>query len=420
TAAPLQAAATAAARIASYILRRVDVVVRLTSQLATLPEAFEMARVTGLTIPQVMYNAQMIRTWSLLHRYAHRQNYIIGGRQEAGNLIESPFLMHPIENRTAGLYRSPVATLDFASLYPSLYRAYNLCYTTLVHPDDVDTVGRERCGFTPTGHAFVKPEVRQGILPTILAALMAARAATRAKLKATRYDAIASAVLDSRQKALKITANALYGFTGAAASPLQCLPLADSCLAYGAAACRAAIQTITKALEEATVAAAGAAASPPPATAANAGLEAAVTLTSTPASTLGVVPAPPSGREVGNTKPSPLGPAAAGGRVIYAQTDSVFVHFPRRSCRSWEEGSGVGDVIIAVPDGAQVRKGDGSLPAASCQPVWGTDHGDGRGRGEPRDPWVITGEGSSQHVAAVRALRERGAAGLLGPHLDEG
>lgn len=61
--------------------------------------------------PQVQFNAQMIRTWSLLHRAAHRLGYIIGGRQEATNLIESPYLMHPIENQTAGLYRTPVATL---------------------------------------------------------------------------------------------------------------------------------------------------------------------------------------------------------------------------------------------------------------------------------------------------------------------
>jgi DNA polymerase delta subunit 1 len=45
-------------------------------------------------------------------------------------------------------------------------------------------------------------------------------------------------VLDSRQKALKVTANALYGFTGAGASPLQCIQLADSCLAFGAQGCR--------------------------------------------------------------------------------------------------------------------------------------------------------------------------------------
>lgn len=89
---------------------------------------------TPLPCPQVLYNAQMIRTWSLLHRAAHRRGYIIGGRDAAQQLIESPFLLHPIEANTAGLYPAPVAILDFASLYPSLYRAYNLCYTTLLHP----------------------------------------------------------------------------------------------------------------------------------------------------------------------------------------------------------------------------------------------------------------------------------------------
>lgn len=63
------------------------------------------------------------------------------------------------------------------------------------------------------------------------------RSATRAQLK-TAADPATRAVLDARQRALKITANALYGFTGAGASQLQCVPLADSCLAYGAQSCR--------------------------------------------------------------------------------------------------------------------------------------------------------------------------------------
>jgi DNA polymerase delta subunit 1 len=60
---------------------------------------------------------------------------------------------------------------------------------------------------------YVKPEIRKGILPSILAALINARAATRAALKEVTTPA-QMAVLDSRQKALKLTANALYGFTG--------------------------------------------------------------------------------------------------------------------------------------------------------------------------------------------------------------
>ena len=92
-------------------------------------------------------------------------------------------------------------------------------------------------------------QVRPGILPSILSALMDARARTRDALKRLpaspqgqaqqqQQQGGLAAVLDSRQKALKLTANALYGFTGAGASPLQCVPLADSCLALGAAACR--------------------------------------------------------------------------------------------------------------------------------------------------------------------------------------
>lgn len=66
------------------------------------------------------------------------------------------------------------------------------------------------------------PEVRTGILPTILAALMTARAATRAALKQST-DPTRRAILDSRQKAIKLIANASYGFTGAALHP-QPLP----------------------------------------------------------------------------------------------------------------------------------------------------------------------------------------------------
>ena len=64
------------------------------------------------------------------------------------------------------------------------------------------------------GHCFVKPSVRRGIMPAILGALIEARTATRAELKEAT-DPARRSVLDSRQKALKITANALYGFTGA-------------------------------------------------------------------------------------------------------------------------------------------------------------------------------------------------------------
>ena len=112
-----------------------------------------------------------------------------------------------------------------------------------MHPEDAKNLPQEHLTVTPTGAIFTKPELRPGILPSILAALISARAATRAQLATTTAPA-QRAVLDSRQKALKVTANALYGFTGAQASPLQCVQLADSCLAYGAQSCRRAKEVL--------------------------------------------------------------------------------------------------------------------------------------------------------------------------------
>ena len=112
----------------------------------------------------------------------------MAGRQAGEPLQESPYLMHPVECNTVGLYKTPVAILDFASLYPSLYRAHNLCYTTLLHPDDVTGLPPEQTTpvLRPKANVkshFVKPGLRRGILPSILAALIEARATTRAALK---------------------------------------------------------------------------------------------------------------------------------------------------------------------------------------------------------------------------------------------
>lgn len=56
-------------------MARGNLLQQLLQRLATVPETVELARATGLTLPQILYNAQMIRTWSLLLRNAQRQGY---------------------------------------------------------------------------------------------------------------------------------------------------------------------------------------------------------------------------------------------------------------------------------------------------------------------------------------------------------
>ena len=111
-------------------------------------------------------------------------------------------------------------------------QGYNLCYSTLVSNQDVDRLSAEQYEKSPTGHVFVKATTRKGILPQILDELLAARKRAK-KDMAAATDPIEKAVQNGRQLALKVSANSVYGFTGANVGQLPCLPIASSVTSYG-------------------------------------------------------------------------------------------------------------------------------------------------------------------------------------------
>jgi DNA polymerase delta subunit 1 len=135
----------------------------------------------------------------------------------------------------SGFYRSPIATLDFASLYPSIMMAHNLCYTTLVRKSNAELMGLvsgEDYVETEDGYCFVKPHIKKGILPGILEDLISARKRAKAELaKAT--DEMTKGVLEGRQLALKVSANSVYGFTGAVVGQLPCIEISSSVTSFG-------------------------------------------------------------------------------------------------------------------------------------------------------------------------------------------
>lgn len=77
---------------------------------------------------------------------------------------------------------------------------------------------------TPAQNFFVKASVRKGLLPEILENLLTARKKAKADLK-NETDPLKQKVLDGRQLALKISANSVYGFTGAQVGKLPCLEI---------------------------------------------------------------------------------------------------------------------------------------------------------------------------------------------------
>lgn len=125
-----------------------------------------------------------------------------------------------------GYYNDPIATLDFSSLYPSIIMAHNLCYTTLLivtKKKELD-IQENQITTTPSNSLFVKSTVRKGILPEILENLLAARKRAKVELK-QETDPLKQKVLDGRQYALKVSANSVYGFTGAQMGKLPCLEI---------------------------------------------------------------------------------------------------------------------------------------------------------------------------------------------------
>eukprot|EP00698_Gefionella_okellyi_P007248 TRINITY_DN1759_c3_g1_i1.p1 TRINITY_DN1759_c3_g1~~TRINITY_DN1759_c3_g1_i1.p1 ORF type:complete len:1451 (-),score=432.17 TRINITY_DN1759_c3_g1_i1:59-4213(-) len=105
-----------------------------------------------------------------------------------------------------GLYDNYILLLDFNSLYPSIIREFNLCFTTVERPlPNLD-------GSVPP--AQVPPAgLQTGVLPFVITTLVNKRREAK-RLLAKTQDKVQQQQLDIRQMALKLTANSMYGCLG--------------------------------------------------------------------------------------------------------------------------------------------------------------------------------------------------------------
>uniref|UniRef100_A0A672G6Q5 DNA polymerase delta catalytic subunit n=1 Tax=Salarias fasciatus TaxID=181472 RepID=A0A672G6Q5_SALFA len=212
-------------RLAVYCLKDAYLPLRLLQKLMCVINYMEMARVTGVPLTYLLSRGQQIKVVSQLLRQAMKQDLVMpvvksqGGEDYTGATVIEP---------EKGYYSLPIATLDFSSLYPSIMMAHNLCYTTLLQRGAAEKMGLSPEEFikTPTGDQFVKSSVRKGLLPEILENLLSARKRAKAELK-KETDPFKKQVLDGRQLALKISANSVYGFTGAQVGKLPCLEISQ-------------------------------------------------------------------------------------------------------------------------------------------------------------------------------------------------
>ncbi|KIH87952.1 DNA polymerase delta subunit 1 [Sporothrix brasiliensis 5110] len=220
-------------RLALYCLKDAYLPQRLMDKLSCLENYTEMARVTGVPFNFLLSRGQQVKFISQLFRKALDQKLVVPNLQSKGTdeQYEGATVIEPVRD----FYKEPVATLDFASLYPSIMQAHNLCYTTLVNNTAIEAFGLKKdidYIVTPNNDKFVTVAQRKGLLAQILEELLAARKQAKREL-AMETDSFKKAVLNGRQLALKISANSVYGLTGATTGKLPCLEIARSTTSYG-------------------------------------------------------------------------------------------------------------------------------------------------------------------------------------------
>lgn len=223
-----------------------------------LVNVLQMAYVAHVFPQQLMTRGQQLRYMSQLWHFCLKQDPQL--------FIPTPPLLRPVDDSTyqganvfepkRGFYPGTILGQDFASLYPSIMIAMNLCYSTYIDPArfphlketawnepsdgdyyrvpnfELDEHGDVVALYESKNPCFVFPHVRKGILPMILENLLKERKKVRKDMELLKDEAL-YAIFNGLQLALKMMANSIYGATGASTGKLCLKAIAETVTRFG-------------------------------------------------------------------------------------------------------------------------------------------------------------------------------------------
>ena len=236
-------------RVAEYCKKDTELPLKLMTKLYTFENLMEMAKATWVPLNFLSERGQQIKVFSQIAKKARELNFFIPTIDQYEQIRKMKTL-HPDktedeikkmiadENRfegatvleaQCGAYYAPITALDFASLYPSIMMAHNLCFSTLVMDQkyaNIPGVEYEQHG----EYRFAQNVT--SLLPGILGDLKAFRKAAKKDMEKSKGTYMYH-IYNCKQLAYKISMNSVYGFTGSSRGILPCIPIAATVTAQG-------------------------------------------------------------------------------------------------------------------------------------------------------------------------------------------
>ena len=211
--------------VAEYCIKDTELPHAISEKLSLFQNLVEMAKACWVPLNFLSERGQQIKVFSQLAYTARELGFMIPTLKR--NNDQSSYQGATVLEAQTGAYYEPITALDFASLYPSIMCAHNLCYSTYVMEKkymDLPGVTYERFG--PHVFATEKDGKRiQSLLPVILERLKVYRKDSKKKMEEfpEMYN-----VYNGKQLAYKISMNSVYGFTGASKGILPLMAIAET------------------------------------------------------------------------------------------------------------------------------------------------------------------------------------------------
>tara|TARA_B100001093_G_scaffold519979_1_gene611825 strand:- start:10733 stop:14452 length:3720 start_codon:yes stop_codon:yes gene_type:complete len=260
--------------VAKYCIQDCNLVHELFKKIDIMTGFIEMAKICSVPINFLVLRGQGIKLTSFISKKCMEKNTLMPTiqKKKTDDGYEGAIVLPP----KCDLYmEDPVACVDYSSLYPSSMISENLCHSSKVWTKEYDlennlikeTGETDENGEyiydnlpkykyvdvtydtfkyhrkTPTaaaikvkiGHKicrFAQYPNGKAVMPSVLEELLLSRKATK-KQAAKETDPFMKNILDKRQLSIKLTANSLYGGTGAKTSSFYEKDVAASTTATG-------------------------------------------------------------------------------------------------------------------------------------------------------------------------------------------